>query len=43
MALINASTEAHSAQILMGDWCSEEVTDNQNQRNYGNGKVALNP
>ena len=26
-----------SPPILMGDWCSEEVTDTRTQRNYGNG------
>lgn len=27
---------------LMGDWCSEEIIDTLTQRNYGNGKEALN-
>jgi hypothetical protein len=32
-----------SPLILMGDWCSEEVTDTRTQRNYGNGRETLNP
>jgi hypothetical protein len=31
-----------SPLILMGDWCSEEVTDTRPQRNYGNGTKTLN-
>jgi len=28
------------ALILMGDWCSEAITDTIIQRNYGNSTVA---
>ena len=28
--------------ILMGDWCSEELTDTKTQRNLGNGTDSAN-
>jgi hypothetical protein len=37
-----ASPIPRSPPILMGDWCSEEVTDTRTQRNYGNGRETLN-
>ena len=27
--------------ILMGDWCSEEITDTKTQRNLGNGMDSM--
>jgi hypothetical protein len=31
-----------SAPSLMGDWCSEEITDSRTKRNYGNGRETSN-